>query len=290
MRQRDDPHFSAFLDAIGDNHTENTVDLSCLQHTQSVQELIEFVFPPAVVADPNICILRAILSPFNAFVEDFNTTILGNVPGPTHCYVSSDSIEGDSEHSSETVLADPEFLNSLEEPGIPPHELVFKVGAICRLIRNIDPSRGLTKNTRVIICNLFKYTVEVETIASIVAGRLVDPVRLEATWPQALILIDSSQIRLHIPRFTFHFQPRGFNFTVLRKQVPLALCYATSFNGCQGLTVQKLGLDLHRSVFSHGQLYSAMTRVPDAKNVLILKYEGDNSKLTTNIVWEELLL
>ena len=129
-----------------------------------------------MVADPNICILRAILSPFNVFVDDFNTTILGNVPGPIHCYISSDSIEGDAEQSDEAVLADPDFLNSLEEPGILPHELIFKVGAICRLIRNIDPSRGLTKNTRVIICNLFKYTIEVETISSVVAGKLVDPV------------------------------------------------------------------------------------------------------------------
>ncbi|KAJ6596692.1 hypothetical protein B0H10DRAFT_1800093 [Mycena sp. CBHHK59/15] len=97
-------------------------------------------------------------------------------------------------------------------------------------------------------------------------------------------------MRLHIPRIRFHFQPQGFNYVVHRKQIPLALCYATSFNGCQGLTVQKLGLDLCRPVFSHGQLYSAMTRVPDANNVLILKYEGDSSTCTTNIVWEELLL
>ncbi|KAJ7934627.1 hypothetical protein B0H13DRAFT_1854930 [Mycena leptocephala] len=60
--------------------------------------------------------------------------------------------------------------------------------------------------------------------------------------------------------------------------------------GCQGLTVQKLSLDLRRPVFSHGQLYSAITRVPDADNVLILKYEDDSSQRITNIVWEALLL
>jgi hypothetical protein len=77
----------------------------------------------------------------------------------------------------------------------------------------------------------------------------------------------SNKLRLHIPQINFHFQPRGFNFIVHRMQAPLALCYAPSFNGCQGLTVRKLGVDLRRSVFSHGQLYSAMTRVPDTKNV-----------------------
>ncbi|KAJ7700179.1 hypothetical protein B0H16DRAFT_1348832, partial [Mycena metata] len=69
-----------------------------------------------------------------------------------------------------------------------------------------------------------------------------------------------------------------------RKQIPLALCYATTFNGCQGLTVEKLGPDLRRSVFSHGQLYSAMARIPDSSNVLILKYEDDESTSMTDIV------
>jgi hypothetical protein len=176
MRQRDDPQFSSFLDAIGDDHTQNTVDLARLRHTQSIQQLIDFVFPPAVVADPLICITRAILSPFNAFVNSFNAIILHNVPGAIHRYHSSDSIEGDDEGSNEAVLADPDFLNSLAEPGIPPHELILKIGAICRLTRNFDASRGLTKNTRVIIRNLLRYTVEVETISAIVAGKLVDPV------------------------------------------------------------------------------------------------------------------
>ncbi|KAJ7624189.1 hypothetical protein B0H17DRAFT_963834, partial [Mycena rosella] len=139
---------------------------------------------------------------------------------------------------------------------------------------NFDPSCGLTKNTRVIVRALFRYTVEIETIPSMVAGT-----RLNA-------------IRIHIPRINFHFRPIGFNFIVHRKQVPLALCYATTFNGCQGLTVVKLALDSRRAVFSHGQLYSAMTRVPDADSVIILKYPEDLSMgtVTTNIVWKDLLL
>jgi hypothetical protein len=165
------------LDAIGDDYERNTVDLGRLQHTQSVQRLIDFVFPPAVVADPLTCISRAILSPFNVFVNSFNATILHNVPGDIHRYHSSDSIEGDAGDSNEAVLADPEFLNSLEEPGIPSHELDLKTGAICRLSRNFDASRGLTKNTRVIVRNLLRYTVEIETISAVVAGKMVDPVR-----------------------------------------------------------------------------------------------------------------
>jgi hypothetical protein len=112
IRQKDDPQFSSFLGAIGDDHVNDTVDLSRLRHTQSLQHLIDFVFPPAVVADPMICISRAI---FNAFVDEFNTAILRTVPEESRRYISNDSIEGDSDSSNEAILADPEFLNSLDD-------------------------------------------------------------------------------------------------------------------------------------------------------------------------------
>ncbi|KAF8238231.1 hypothetical protein L208DRAFT_1243119, partial [Tricholoma matsutake] len=73
-------------------------------------------------------------------------------------------------------------------------------------------------------------------------------------------------------------------------QIPLALCYATTFNGCQGLTVERLVLNLRQSVFSHGQLYAAMTHVPNSQNVLILRAVDDNSISAKNVVWKELLL
>jgi hypothetical protein len=92
-----------------------------------------------------------------------------------HTYLSSDGIEGD-DGGDNTVVSDPDFLNMLQEPGIPLHKLHLKVGAICRFTRNFDPSRGLTKNTRVIIRALFRYTVEIEAISSIVAGKQVDSV------------------------------------------------------------------------------------------------------------------
>lgn len=102
--------------------------------------------------------------------------ILDSVPGNSHSYISRDSIEDDLQASNDAVFEDPEFLNSLKEPGIPPHELILKVGAICRFTRNFDASRGLTKNIRVIVRSLLRHSVEVETISAIVAGKALDPV------------------------------------------------------------------------------------------------------------------
>lgn len=87
-----------------------------------------------------------------------------------------------------------------------------------------------------------------------------------------------------------YWQPHGFGFKVLRKQIPVVPSYASTFNGCQGLTVSKLVLDLRRPVFSHGQLYSAMTRVPNHRDVLVLRMQEATTTETTNVVWQELLL
>ncbi|KAI6020228.1 hypothetical protein BKA83DRAFT_4056712, partial [Pisolithus microcarpus] len=64
-----------------------------------------------------------------------------------------------------------------------------------------------------------------------------------------------------IPRISFDFIPPGSDWTVTRKQFPLRLAYATTFNGCQGLTLQRSVVDLCKDPFSHGQLYTALSRV-----------------------------
>jgi hypothetical protein len=131
IRQQNDPAFPTFLDSIGGDYEHETVELGRLHHTRSVQ----FVFPPAIVSDPVVCIAHAILRPYNAFVNEFTMSILNNVPRISHC-----SIEEDVQGSNEAVYEDPDFLNSLQEPGIPPHELVLKVGAICRFTSSYWPA------------------------------------------------------------------------------------------------------------------------------------------------------
>jgi hypothetical protein len=117
------------------------------------------------------------------------------------------------------------------------------------------------------------------------------PGRLRVSHQSAFLFVTSVLFKITADPIQGYVGARcAFNFVVRRKQIPLGLCYATTANGCQGLTIQKLGLDLRRSVFSYGQLYSAVPRVSDSKNVLILKYGDDDSASTSNIVWKELLL
>ncbi|KIM65900.1 hypothetical protein SCLCIDRAFT_54687, partial [Scleroderma citrinum Foug A] len=74
---------------------------------------------------------------------------------------------------------------------------------------------------------------------------------------------------------------------LLRRQFPLAPAYATTFNSCQGLTLDRIGLDLTIPVFSHGQLYTAMSRIRHRTHVLIRLPPEQTS--TTNVTYHELL-
>jgi hypothetical protein len=180
LRQGNDLNFSNFLDSIGDNCEDEEVDLGCLSHTQSPAELLDFVFPRAVVGKPRECLRRAILSPFNQAVDDFNAEVLTRVPGMERSYLSHDWIDDEDKSivDMETnPLASPEFLNSQSEAGIPPHELKLRIGAVVRFTRNLNPNKDITKNTRAIVRSLNRYSVEVETLPMDVSGRALPSVR-----------------------------------------------------------------------------------------------------------------
>ena len=89
-----------------------------------------------------------------------------------------------------------------------------------------------------------------------------------------------------IPRITFKTELHS-GHTLARKQFPLAPAYATTFNSCQGLTLDKVGVDLTSPVFSHGQLYTAMSRIRNRNNAMIRLPPGEMR--TTNVTYTEIL-
>ncbi|KAG5561533.1 hypothetical protein RHGRI_004541 [Rhododendron griersonianum] len=74
-----------------------------------------------------------------------------------------------------------------------------------------------------------------------------------------------------------------------RRQFPVKLAYAMTINKSQGQSVKFVGVDLRTPVFSHGQLYVALSRCTsgDLTSVLL---SSDASNSTTNIVYPEVLL
>ena len=69
----------------------------------------------------------------------------------------------------------------------------------------------------------------------------------------------------------------------------MKLAFAMTINKSQGQTLQYVGVYLPKPVFSHGQLYVAISRVtsPSGLRFLICNKKSVPNKMTKNIVYRE---
>ncbi len=77
----------------------------------------------------------------------------------------------------------------------------------------------------------------------------------------------------------------------VRKQFSIRLAFAMTINKAQGQSLDCVGLLLEREVFSHGQLYVALSRAtsPDAIRIVLPDAEDTKYGRVRNIVWPEAL-
>ncbi|KAJ2996365.1 hypothetical protein NUW54_g7251 [Trametes sanguinea] len=266
IRNAADPQFAAFIDRVGDGLLTNPA-LDMLTRATTTYDLCDFVYPPHILADPTACVSRAILAPTNAQIDAYNNDIIDRIAGDEQTYFAADSLKEATDvgaHSPDDIL---DYVARQTPSGLPPHALTIKVNGVYRLIRNLSIDRGLVKNTRVIIVALGRRLITVRVIRP---SHDNDP---------------STDILL--PRITFSTTlPSGH--TLLRRQFPLAPAYATTFNSCQGLTLDIVGLDLTHPAFSHGQLYTALSRIRHRNHGAVRLPAGTHT--TANVVYNELLL
>ncbi|XP_050065100.1 uncharacterized protein LOC126554024 [Aphis gossypii] len=123
---------------------------SFCQLTRSKDELIQKVFPDVSQNYRNHDWLseRAILAAKNIDVNELNFKIQEQITGELRIYKSVDS----ATNQDDVVNYPPEFLNSLDLPGLPPHNLQLKVGSVVIMLRNINQPR-LCNDTRLAIKN-----------------------------------------------------------------------------------------------------------------------------------------
>lgn len=73
-----------------------------------------------------------------------------------------------------------------------------------------------------------------------------------------------------------------------RVQFPVIPAFAMTINKSQGQTLTAVGLYLNDSVFSHGQLYVALSRVTHPENIhVLIDSDGNPATKTKNIVYHE---
>ncbi|XP_056630705.1 uncharacterized protein LOC130441165 [Diorhabda sublineata] len=98
-------------------------------------------------------------------VHALNFTIQSKIAGDLVTYKSVDSIT----NPDDVVNYPTEFLNSLELPGFPPHNLQLKGGTVIMILRNLNPPR-LCNGTRLSVKRLMPNLIE----ATIINGKYAD--------------------------------------------------------------------------------------------------------------------
>lgn len=222
---------------------------------------IDRVLPPA-----SFFLDRIILAARNSDVDDLNNAILTMFPGRQSTFYSADSIETEPGIFSDSHDIPIEFLHSIRASGLPPGELRIKLGCPLILLRNIAPALGLCNGTRVILLHATGRVFKVQILGGQHNG--------EICFIPRITLIPSSQ-----PGLSFHLR---------RRQFPVRLAFALTINKAQGQSVRHVGIDLREPVFSHGQLYVALSRATSHKRVKLLLPPTSTADRLHNVVYPEI--
>jgi len=267
VRQADDPEFEQFIDGVGLGINQYE-DLSMLGSVYTDVECFQFLYPQAEYRDAAHCCKRAYLAVLNSTVDRFNNFVLDQLPGEARNYYSSNVIREQHDFNARNIPYD-NFLSDIEQSGLPLHILKLKQGALCCLMRNISTKDGLAKNAKVVVLSVHRRHVMIQTLPDNGEPGIIFP----------------------LTKRTFESRENRYaGYTVLRQQIPLRVAYAMTYNGCQAATLDKVALDVRVPSFTHGQLYTALSRVRNRHSIVTRREFGDPPDgPVRNIVYQDLI-
>jgi hypothetical protein len=177
-----------------------------------------------------------ILAPYVVDVATINDLMLGDNDPTIFEYLSADAIVDD--HVGGTDLMPQENLHRQNPSNFPPHRLRLRVGAPVILLRKVDPANRLCNVTRLVIEKCGRWVLQARILCGVHKGNVLISPRMDLNTKEG----------------------ERLPFTMRRRQFPLALAYSMTINKSQDQLSSNVGICLSRPVFSHGQLYVAMSR------------------------------
>ncbi|TMX05173.1 hypothetical protein EJD97_001943 [Solanum chilense] len=191
-------------------------------------------------------------------VHELNEIIMKMIPREARTYYSSHNVcKARVNTNKEDILYPTEFLNNLCFLGIPNHDIHLKVGIPVLLLMILNRTEGLCNGTRLVITHLGIWSVSANIISSKNLGSCV-------TIPG--IILSPNEIK----------SP----FKLQSRQLPLATYYAMIINKIQSQTLNQVGLYLPKQVFTHGQLYVAISQIITREGLDFVNVDGETDDQT----------
>lgn len=255
-----DAEWIQFLLKVGDgtaNDNEGKVVLP--DSVMSNGDLVDDVFGQTIDPYAATTCENSILAPKNVDVDALNAKVHERMTGRERVYHSAD--EAMCEDPADAINYPTEFLNKLQLSRMPPHELKLKEGSVVMLLRNLDVTNGLCNGTRMIVVELGRHILR----CKIACGDRKDKMVL-------------------IPRIDCYADD-NLPFRLRRRQFPVKLSFAMTINKAQGQSFNRIGLWLPGDVFTHGQLYVALSRVRSREGLRV----SSATNSVVNVVYDEVL-
>ena len=261
-------NYADFLAELGSGRlplcpgTTDDVELppAVLSPARSLAELAERIFPDLAqnLEDPHWLEERTILTVLNSDAKKINDHIITRVPGPEKVCTSVDSMVDPN-----AVPLATEVLNKIEISGMPSHQIRLKSGAPVLLTRNLD-APSIVNGTLCVAKTLLENVLELTVLTGPARGQT-----------------------LFVPRVPFESSSdSGLGFSFRRLQFPVSVAFGMTINRSQGQTKKRVGVYLPSPVFTHGQLYVALSRVGSFAGIEVCL---PRSRTTRNVVYHEVL-